>query len=86
VRLDVSHTQSSRSSVAPLIARVPARVPALARARGHLAWVEVVKAVALLWIVWNHLAERLFGFPFAGTPSGWRSSARSPDTAGSTSR
>ncbi len=67
----MSHTQSSRSSVAPLIARFPARVPALAqaRARGHLAWVEVVKAVALLWIVWNHLAERLFGFPFAGNPS-----------------
>jgi peptidoglycan/LPS O-acetylase OafA/YrhL len=32
-------------------------------------WLEVVKGVALLWIVWNHLAERLFGFPLAGNPN-----------------
>jgi peptidoglycan/LPS O-acetylase OafA/YrhL/lysophospholipase L1-like esterase len=38
----------------------------------RLAWVDVVKAVALLWIVWNHVAERLFGFPLAGNPdAGW---------------
>jgi len=34
----------------------------------RLAWIEVVKAVALLWIVWNHVAERVFGFPLAGNP------------------
>jgi peptidoglycan/LPS O-acetylase OafA/YrhL/lysophospholipase L1-like esterase len=35
-------------------------------------WLEVVKGVALVWIVWNHVAERLFGFPLAGNPAaGW---------------
>ncbi len=37
--------------------------------RPRLVWVEVVKAIALCWIVWNHVAERLFGFPLAGNPS-----------------
>lgn len=63
VRLDL--TASSRLSVASGIA--PSLAPASRSDR--LAWVEVVKAVALCWIVWNHVAERLFGFPFAGNPT-----------------
>jgi peptidoglycan/LPS O-acetylase OafA/YrhL len=50
-----------------LRARFAPRVVATAPT-ARLAWVEVVKAVALLWIVWNHVAERLFGFPFAANP------------------
>jgi len=35
----------------------------------RLPWVEVLKATALVWIVWNHVVERLFGFPLAGNPA-----------------
>ncbi len=43
-------------------------MPARAARTVRLAWVEVVKALALVWIVWNHVAERLFGFPYAANP------------------
>jgi len=36
-------------------------------ARVH--WVESIKALALVWIFLNHVAERLFGSPFFGTQS-----------------
>ena len=29
----------------------------------------MLKATALVWIVWNHVVERLFGFPLAGNPA-----------------
>ena len=35
----------------------------------RLPWVEVLKATALVWIVWNHVVERVFGFPLAGNPA-----------------
>ena len=35
-------------------------------------WVEAVKAIALLWIFINHVAEQLFGFSLISNPlSGW---------------
>jgi peptidoglycan/LPS O-acetylase OafA/YrhL/lysophospholipase L1-like esterase len=49
---------------------VPRLVPASGMVR--LPWVETLKAAALVWIVWNHVVERLFGFPLAGNPgAGW---------------
>jgi peptidoglycan/LPS O-acetylase OafA/YrhL len=36
------------------------------------AWLERIKAIALFWIVLNHIAERLFGFPhFANPVTDW---------------
>jgi len=43
----------------------PARLPVADR----LVWVEVLKAVALIWIWLNHLTERLFGYPYIANPS-----------------
>lgn len=37
-------------------------------ANERLPWLEPLKGVALLWIVWNHYAERLFGGPFFMNP------------------
>jgi len=38
----------------------------------RFAWVEAIKAIALLWIFVNHVSEQLFGFPLIGNPlSGW---------------
>jgi peptidoglycan/LPS O-acetylase OafA/YrhL len=34
----------------------------------RLAWVDYLKAIALLWIFINHVAERLFGFPLIANP------------------
>ena len=45
---------------------VPRLVPGPRTVR--LAWVDVVKAVGLVWIVWNHVAERLFGLPLFANP------------------
>lgn len=43
-----------------------------ARAAYTLAWVEALKALALIWIFLNHAGEALFGFPYFGNPSpGW---------------
>jgi peptidoglycan/LPS O-acetylase OafA/YrhL len=37
-----------------------------------LRWIDAVKGLALLWIVWNHIAERIFGFPLIANPTlGW---------------
>jgi peptidoglycan/LPS O-acetylase OafA/YrhL len=35
----------------------------------HLQWLDGVKALALIWIFLNHLAERIFGFPYFGNPA-----------------
>ena len=38
----------------------------------RLLWVEYIKAFALLWIFFNHVAEPLFGYPMIANPiSGW---------------
>lgn len=37
-----------------------------------LIWVEYVKAFAMIWIFFNHIAELLFGYPIIANPiSGW---------------
>ncbi len=60
MHLELTSSSPSRGRVARSRVRVAAA--------GRLGWVEVVKAMALLWIVWNHVAERLFGFPYAANP------------------
>ncbi len=38
----------------------------------RLLWVDLLKAVALIWIFLNHLVERLFGAPYIANPfAGW---------------
>jgi peptidoglycan/LPS O-acetylase OafA/YrhL/lysophospholipase L1-like esterase len=51
----------------PAARTVPRLVPASRMVR--LPWVEVLKAAALVWIVWNHVVERVFGLPLAGNPA-----------------
>ena len=34
-----------------------------------LAWVDRLKGIALAWIVLNHLAEHLLGWPMIANPS-----------------
>ena len=36
----------------------------------RLAWLDRLKAIALLWIFFNHATERIFGEPNWGNPSG----------------
>ena len=43
---------------------------AAASSQGQLQWLDIVKALALIWIVTNHLAEVIFGIPAAGNPDG----------------
>lgn len=38
-------------------------------ATAELRWLDRLKAVAILWIVLNHLVERLFGGAYAGNPN-----------------
>ena len=48
--------------------------PSVASSAGasRLPWVDRLKAIALLWVALNHVAERMFGYPYAGNPSaGW---------------
>lgn len=47
--------------------RTPAQMHG--KAEVSLLWVEVIKAIALLWIFWNHVIERLFGYPHFGNPT-----------------
>jgi peptidoglycan/LPS O-acetylase OafA/YrhL len=61
VYLEATSTERQDASPAPRL--VPAPRPV------RLAWVDVVKAVGLVWIVWNHIAERLFGLPLFANPS-----------------
>lgn len=35
----------------------------------RLRWVDAIKAVALLWIILNHITERIFGFPYFANPT-----------------
>jgi peptidoglycan/LPS O-acetylase OafA/YrhL len=42
-----------------------ARQPAASR----MGWVDAVKGLALLWIVTNHVTERIFGSEYLGNPS-----------------
>lgn len=38
----------------------------------HIAWVDGVKALALLWIIWEHWTERVFGYAmFANPHNAW---------------
>lgn len=38
----------------------------------RLVWLELIKAFALLWIFFNHVAEQLFGYPLIANPGeGW---------------
>jgi peptidoglycan/LPS O-acetylase OafA/YrhL len=39
-----------------------------ARPSRHLIWVEPLKAIALLWIFLDHVAERVFGSPYFANP------------------
>lgn len=37
-----------------------------------LLWVDLLKAIALIWIFVNHLVEELFGYPYIANPfNGW---------------
>jgi peptidoglycan/LPS O-acetylase OafA/YrhL len=35
----------------------------------RLDWVEWIKAIALIWIFLNHVAERIFGYPWISNPN-----------------
>ncbi|NUQ83855.1 MAG: acyltransferase [Anaerolineales bacterium] len=38
----------------------------------RFAWLEAIKAIAILWVFVNHVAEPIFGVPLIGNPlSGW---------------
>lgn len=38
----------------------------------HIAWIDGVKALALLWIIWEHWTERVFGYAmFANPRNAW---------------
>lgn len=51
------HSQRSKSSI-------PADV--------RFEWVDIIKAVAILWVFLNHASEKLFGFPYFANPAaGW---------------
>ncbi len=49
---------------------VPAQPPAGAPGAENLVWLDALKGVAMLWIVLNHVVERLWGSEFAGNPTG----------------
>ena len=34
----------------------------------RIAWLDVFKGFAIIWIVWNHVAERIWGGPFFANP------------------
>ncbi len=42
--------------------------PEKAPAKNRLPWLESIKALSLIWIFLNHVAERCFGSPFFGNP------------------
>lgn len=42
--------------------------PAPGAPANRLAWLEQVKAVAIAWIILDHLSERIFGFPYISNP------------------
>ncbi len=50
------------------ISRPSIRAESHKEAATRLLWVEYLKAFALIWIVWNHAAERLFGYPLIANP------------------
>lgn len=37
--------------------------------RASIGWIDAVKGMAIVWIVWNHVAERIFGGPLIANPS-----------------
>lgn len=37
--------------------------------RDTLAWIDALKGLAIVWIVWNHISERIFGGPYAANPT-----------------
>jgi peptidoglycan/LPS O-acetylase OafA/YrhL len=51
------------------VASFPSKL-AEAKSTQRLTWVEILKAIALLWIVLDHVAERLFGSPYFANPDG----------------
>lgn len=34
-----------------------------------LSWIDAIKAIAIIGIIWTHIADRLFGFPLIGYPT-----------------
>ncbi|HLI96048.1 MAG TPA: acyltransferase family protein [Candidatus Baltobacteraceae bacterium] len=40
-----------------------------AGASSKLYWVDAIKGLALFWIVWNHVSERIFGSPYMANPT-----------------
>lgn len=43
---------------------------------GRLGWLDLLKGAALIWVFWNHVAERTMGCPMLGNPNpGWPSLA-----------
>lgn len=46
----------------------------------QMAWLDWIKAIAIVWIFINHLAERIFGFPYIANPNAnWPSLAERVD-------
>lgn len=40
----------------------------------HLAWLDAIKGISMAWIVLNHIAEKLFGYPYiTGPDNNWPS-------------
>lgn len=35
----------------------------------QLIWLDLIKAIALIWIILNHIVEQLFGYPYLANPS-----------------
>jgi peptidoglycan/LPS O-acetylase OafA/YrhL len=35
----------------------------------QLVWLDLIKAIALIWIILNHVVEQLFGYPYIANPS-----------------
>lgn len=39
------------------------------RINSRTVWLDLMKAIALIWIFTNHFVEQIFGYPFIGNPS-----------------
>jgi peptidoglycan/LPS O-acetylase OafA/YrhL len=48
----------------------PAPPPSGGSTAGSFVWLDALKGFAMLWIVLNHVVERLWGSEFAGNPNG----------------
>ncbi|MFZ2055452.1 MAG: acyltransferase family protein, partial [Candidatus Aminicenantales bacterium] len=43
--------------------------PDLESRPSSLSWLDLAKATAIAWIIFNHIVERLFGYPYIGNPT-----------------